>query len=154
MDFVNKGYLGNAKTFDETYGHLIQMYQDQDVVDRFRKVTAPFRMRRMKTDKSIISDLPDKIEQNQYAVLSRMQAALYEKTMQAAMQEIEGISGSDPQTLFKRQGLVLQMILSLKQICNHPTNFLKNGQFDASLSGNRIDWVVYLTWISFNTASC
>jgi SNF2 family DNA or RNA helicase len=89
----------------------------------------------MKTDKTIISDLPDKIEQNQFALLTKQQAALYQKTMLAAMEEIEDCSGTDHQTLFKRQGLVLQMILMLKQICNHPTQFLKNGQFDASLSG-------------------
>jgi SNF2 family DNA or RNA helicase len=89
----------------------------------------------MKSDKSIISDLPDKIEQNQYAVLTKQQASLYETTMQVALDEIEGVTASDSQTLFKRQGLVLQMILALKQICNHPTQFLKNGQFDASLSG-------------------
>jgi len=90
-------------------------------------------MRRMKSDKSIISDLPDKIEQNQFALLTKQQAALYEKTMQVAMAEIEGYS--DDGSLFKRQGLVLQMILALKQICNHPTNFLKNGQFDPTHSG-------------------
>jgi SNF2 family DNA or RNA helicase len=55
--------------------------------------------------------------------------------MQLAMDEIEGISSSDHESLFKRQGLVLQMILALKQICNHPTQFLKNGKLDASLSG-------------------
>ena len=92
-------------------------------------------MRRMKTDKTIISDLPDKIEQNQYVQLSKQQAGLYEKTMLAAMEKIESCSGEDRQSLFKRQGLVLQMILALKQICNHPTQFLKNGKFDASLSG-------------------
>jgi SNF2 family DNA or RNA helicase len=135
MDFANKGYLGNAKTFREDYGQPIQVFNDEQVVNRFRKVTAPFMMRRMKSDKSIISDLPDKIEQNQFAVLTKPQAILYEKTMQLAMDEIEGISDSDSQSLFKRQGLVLQMILALKQICNHPTQFLKNGKFDASLSG-------------------
>ena len=51
------------------------------------------------------------------------------------MAEIEGVFGADSQSLFKRQGLVLQMILALKQICNHPTNFLKNGNFDPTLSG-------------------
>jgi SNF2 family DNA or RNA helicase len=137
MDYANKGYLGNVKTFKEDFATPIQMYNDEQVIAKFRKITAPFMMRRMKSDKSIISDLPDKIEQNQFAQLTRQQAALYEKTMRAAMAEIEGLSdnSSDSQTLFKRQGLVLQMILALKQICNHPTQFLKNGQFDASLSG-------------------
>jgi len=136
MDYTNKGYLGTVKTFKEYFANPIQVYNDERVTEKFRKITAPFMMRRMKTDKTIISDLPDKIEQNQFAQLSKQQAALYQKTMQAAMEEIEGIGdGNDPQTLFKRQGLVLQMILMLKQICNHPTQFLKNGQFDASLSG-------------------
>ena len=92
-------------------------------------------MRRLKSDKSIIADLPDKIEQNEYALLTQPQAALYDRTLQVAMNEIEGIKDSDHESLFKRQGLVLQMILALKQICNHPTQFLKNGLFDPALSG-------------------
>ena len=132
MDFTNKGYLGTVKAFKENYAEPIQVFNDELTVKRFRKVTAPFMMRRMKSDKSIISDLPDKLEQNQFAALTQSQASLYEKTMQMAMDEIEGIAESD---LFKRQGLILQMILALKQICNHPTQFLKNGKFDASLSG-------------------
>jgi SNF2 family DNA or RNA helicase/uncharacterized Zn finger protein len=135
MDFTNKGYLGTVKTFKEDYATPIQVFNDEQVVTKFRKITTPFMMRRMKSDKSIISDLPDKIEQNQFAQLTKQQAALYQKTMQAAMEEIEGIEGSDNQTLFKRQGLVLQMILALKQICNHPTQFLKDKKYDASLSG-------------------
>ncbi len=135
MDFVNKGYLGTVKTFKSDFADPIQVFNDENAVNKFRKITSPFMMRRMKSDKSIISDLPDKVEQNQFAVLSRQQAALYEKTMQAAMDEIEGVSGSDHESVFKRQGLVLQMILALKQICNHPTNFLKNGNFDPLLSG-------------------
>ncbi|MDR2962121.1 MAG: DEAD/DEAH box helicase [Bacteroidales bacterium] len=136
MDFTNKGYLGSVKNFKEDFATPIQVYNDEKTVSRFRKITAPFMMRRMKNDKTIISDLPDKIEQNQLAQLTKQQVALYEKTMQAAMAEIEGMDETgDSQTLFKRQGLVLQMILALKQICNHPTQFLKNGKLDAALSG-------------------
>jgi SNF2 family DNA or RNA helicase len=135
MDFTNKGYLGTIKTFKEDYATPIQVFNDEQVVRKFRKITAPFMMRRMKSDKTIISDLPDKIEQNQFAALTKQQAALYEKTMRAALEEIEGVEGSDQQTLFKRQGLVLQMILALKQICNHPTQFLKDKKYDAALSG-------------------
>ncbi|MEI7504903.1 MAG: DEAD/DEAH box helicase, partial [Paludibacter sp.] len=132
MDFVNKGYLGTVKTFKTDFAEPIQVFNDEQVIAKFRKITFPFMMRRMKSDKSIISDLPDKVEQNQYALLTKQQAAIYEKTMQVAMAEIEGYGDSE---MFKRQGLVLQMILALKQICNHPTNFLKNGNFDATLSG-------------------
>lgn len=135
MDFANKGYLGNIKSFKEEYAQPIQIFNDMQCVERFRKITAPFMMRRLKSDKSIISDLPDKIEQNKYALLTQSQAALYEQTLEAAMAEIEGIKETDHESLFKRQGLVLQMILALKQICNHPTQFLKNGQFNSSLSG-------------------
>lgn len=135
MEFANKGYLGNLKTFKSVYADPIQVFNDEKTVERFRKVTAPFMMRRMKTDKTIISDLPDKVEQNQFALLTKPQAALYEKTMQAALAEIEGIGGADGQSLFKREGLVLQMIMALKQICNHPTNFLKNNNYDPQLSG-------------------
>ena len=105
------------------------------MADRFRRITAPFLMRRLKTDKSIISDLPDKIEQNELALLTDRQTALYYETLQNAMQAIEGIESTDQQSLFKRQGLVLQMILSLKQICNHPALFLKNGDFTPEESG-------------------
>lgn len=139
MDFVNKGYLGNAKQFKERFASPIQGAGDKAACERFRAVTAPFMMRRLKTDKSIIDDLPDKIERNEFALLTASQAALYQQTLEAAMTEIEGIDEhGDAQTLFKRQGLVLQMILALKQICNHPTQFLKNGKFDPALSGKTV----------------
>lgn len=135
MDFANKGYLGNVKHFKEAYANPIQLYNDEQSVRKFRKITAPFMMRRLKSDKSIISDLPDKIEQNEYTYMTATQTALYQKTLESAMAEIEGIESTDHQSLFKRQGLVLQMILALKQICNHPSQFLKNGRFEASQSG-------------------
>lgn len=82
-----------------------------------------------------ISDLPDKIEQNELALLTERQAALYQETLEQAMQAIEGIEATDHQSLFVRQGLVLQMILALKQICNHPALFLKNNDLQPELSG-------------------
>ena len=80
-------------------------------------------MRRLKSDKSIISDLPDKIEMDSYASLTKEQAVLYEATLEKAMADIEGMELSDNKAMFVRQGLVLQMIMALKQICNHPTQF-------------------------------
>lgn len=138
MDFANKGYLGNIKYFQENFSHPIQNSGDQETVALFRKITAPFLMRRLKTDKSIISDLPDKIEQNENVYLTEDQASLYEQTLHEAMKEIEGIESTDNRSLFKRQGLVLQMILALKQICNHPALFLKNGDFVPELSGKSL----------------
>lgn len=135
MDYSNRGFLGNTKEFNETYGNPIEQYNDVSVAEKLKQVTAPFMMRRLKSDKTIISDLPDKIEIDSFSTLAKEQASLYEKSLQKALQEIEGIQTSDNKTLFVRQGLILQMILALKQICNHPTQFLKNNILDASLSG-------------------
>ena len=135
IDFTNKGYLGSAKDFSDSYAKPIQKYGDSRVAERFRKVTAPFLIRRLKTDKSIISDLPDKIERNELASLTPEQAALYQETVNKCMAVIESMEGEDSQTLFKRQGLILQMMLALKQICNHPTQYLKDNRMDATLSG-------------------
>ncbi len=148
LDYSNRGFLGNQKEFHETFGSPIEIYNDTEVADKLKKVTAPFLMRRLKTDKTIISDLPDKIEMDCFSVLLKEQASLYEKTLEEAMKEIEGVDTTDKKGLFVRQGLVLQMILALKQICNHPTQFLKNNLLDASLSGklellfNKLDSIV------------
>lgn len=135
MDFANKGYLGTAKTFQEEYAKPIQDFGDHERAERFRKITAPMMMRRLKTDKHIIDDLPDKIEQDEFAMLTSQQAALYQQVLQESMKVIEGMDDTDSHALFKRQGLILQMILALKQICNHPSQYLKDGNVDASLSG-------------------
>ena len=82
-------------------------------------------MRRMKSDKSIISDLPDKIENNQFCALTKEQTAIYQSTVNQMMKAVEGESDN-----FSRQGLVLRMIMALKQICNHPIQYLKKGKPD------------------------
>lgn len=135
MDFANKGYLGTIKTFNDEYAIPIQQKGDSDCAARFRRITAPMMMRRLKTDKTIINDLPDKIEQDEYAMLTPQQAALYHQVLEENMKTIEGFDEEDQKTLFKRQGLVLQMMLALKQICNHPAQYLKNGDFQPALSG-------------------
>jgi len=130
MDFANRGYLGSVAHFVKEYAVPIQTHRDAQAVSRFKRVTAPFLLRRLKSDKSIISDLPDKIEQDQYCTLTPAQTALYESVVQEGLKSMEGVSDT-----FKRQGLVLQMILALKQVCNHPAQYLKQGQRDAGLSG-------------------
>ncbi|MBN2166883.1 MAG: DEAD/DEAH box helicase [Marinilabiliaceae bacterium] len=148
MDFSNRGFLGSAKEFAETYGNPIEQLNDTDVADKLKKVTAPFLMRRLKSDKTIISDLPEKIEIDTFASLTKEQAGLYEKTLEEALKQIEGIAINDQQSLFVRQGLVLQMILALKQVCNHPAQFLKNGITNPALSGktsllfNKLDSII------------
>jgi SNF2 family DNA or RNA helicase/uncharacterized Zn finger protein len=130
LDYTNKGYLGNIKNFNDTFTKPIQRDHNRQQADLFRKITAPFSLRRLKTDKTIISDLPDKIENNNYATLTPAQAAIYQNVVEQSMKIIyeEGEN-------IKRQGLVLKMITALKQICNHPYQFLKKGKKDLDLSG-------------------
>ena len=135
MDFANKGYLGTAKAFNDEYAKPIQDFGNAACAERFRRITSPMMMRRLKTDKTIISDLPDKIEQDEFASLTPSQAALYQKVVDESMSIIMGKDETDSKQLFERQGLILQMMLALKQICNHPTQYLKDGKFVPSLSG-------------------
>lgn len=130
MDFANRGYLGTLPHFVREFATPIQVERDAQVAQRFRRVTAPFLLRRLKSDRSIISDLPDKVEQNQYCQLGSEQTALYESVVQEGLKTISGESDT-----FRRQGLVLQMIMALKQICNHPAHYLKQGGGDATRSG-------------------
>ncbi len=160
MDFCNRGFLPSAGEFRDKFETPIQKNANQAVAEHFKKITAPFMLRRMKTDKSIISDLPDKIQQNEYTELTRTQAALYKRTLDEFMKQLqlleEGASldinddmlaaasgdmgmasseGAGAHSLFKRKGLILQMILALKQICNHPRTFLKAGEAKVEDSG-------------------
>ncbi len=129
MDFVNKGYLGGLSKFNEEFGKPIQQERDQQKLDQFRRVTSPFLLRRVKTDKSIISDLPDKIENNQFCSLTSEQASLYESVVQESIRAIEDKDG------IARRGLVLKLMTALKQIGNHPHQYLKEGPEAPSLSG-------------------
>ena len=130
MDFANHGFFPSASEFREKFETPIQKNGNQIVAETFRKITAPFMLRRLKTDKSIISDLPEKIIQDEYAELTRSQAAIYKRTLDhflAQLEEEQQMSelANDAHALFKRKGIILQMILALKQICNHPATFLK-----------------------------
>lgn len=130
MDFANHGLLGTLPSFTKEFAVPIQSDHDQDVADQFKRATAPFLLRRLKTDKTIIDDLPDKIEQNYFCELSQKQAALYESVLRDSIDKIQKEKDN-----ISRQGLVLQMILALKQICNHPAQFLKAKEPDPSHSG-------------------
>jgi phosphoribosyl-ATP pyrophosphohydrolase len=114
MDFANKGYLGTIKAFNNDYARPIQQEGNTECAERFRRITAPLMMRRLKTDKSIINDLPDKIEQDEFALLTPQQAAIYKKVIEESMKVIENIDEDDNKQLFKRQGLILQMMLALE----------------------------------------
>ena len=132
MDFVNPGYLGSEKSFEAEFSMPIQINHDQEKAALFRKITAPFILRRLKTDKTIISDLPDKFENNLYCSLSKEQAAMYQNVVSSALEDIEQLDG------IQRRGMVLKMITALKQICNHPDNYLKKGAADPNQSGKSL----------------
>ena len=140
MDFCNRGFLPSPTEFREKFETPIQKNNDARAAETFRKITAPFMLRRLKTDKNIISDLPDKIIQNEYAELTKSQAALYKRTLDrfiAQLEEEKELSelAHDSHALFKRKGFILQMILALKQICNHPKTFLKGAGGTMPASG-------------------
>ncbi|WP_407382054.1 SNF2-related protein [Methanobrevibacter sp.] len=129
FDFINKGYLKSLKNFRKNYISPIEKERNADVLDNFKKITQPFILRRLKTDKSIIFDLPDKIVNDVYCNLTGQQIALYKETLDASIEEIEASDG------IKRRGIVLKLINSLKQICNHPSQFTKSKSHLVSESG-------------------
>ncbi len=121
MEFLNPGYLGSAKDFSGKFAVPIEKYHDADRAETLKKVIQPFVLRRLKTDKSIISDLPDKMEMKVYCNLTQEQASLYEAVVKEMMEKIEAADG------IERKGLVLSTIMKLKQVCNHPAHFVADG---------------------------
>lgn len=118
MEFLNPGFLGGQKRFRQNFLLPIQSGRDEEAAERLRRATGPFVLRRLKTDKSVISDLPDKIEIKEYCALTKEQATLYASVLQEterALAEAEGI---------QRRGIILGTLSKLKQVCNHPAHFL------------------------------
>jgi SNF2 family DNA or RNA helicase len=121
FNFLNPGYLGNQTQFRRNFELPIQKNNDLRQSTTLKKLVEPFILRRVKTDRSIIKDLPDKVEQKIYCNLTKEQASLYAavvKDVEIQLQEAEGIH---------RKGLILATLTKLKQICNHPMQFLQDG---------------------------
>lgn len=129
FDFIIPGYLGSLKKFTEEFAKPIELYLDHNKAEKFKLLTSPFILRRVKTDKSIITDLPEKFEINRYCNLTPEQAALYKNVTNDIYELIASSEG------FKRDGLVLKLLTCLKQICNHPANYLKSDNYSPELSG-------------------
>jgi SNF2 family DNA or RNA helicase len=125
MHFLNPGYLGARQRFRSEFALPIERYQDEDALRRLKQLTAPFILRRVKTDPTVIQDLPNKVETKVYCHLTEEQATLYEAVVQDAMQKIEAQEEG-----IERRGLVLSMLMQLKQICNHPVQYLHQGESD------------------------
>ncbi len=118
MNFLNPGYLGSFRSFRSEFATPIEKYRDREATKRLRKLIAPFIMRRVKTDPRVIQDLPDKIEKPEYTYLTEEQATLYRAVVDQAIKSIEESSG------IQRKGMVLSLLTQLKQICNHPAQYL------------------------------
>jgi SNF2 family DNA or RNA helicase len=129
FDFILPGYLGTVSGFRELYRIPIEVMRNHEQAESLRRITSPFLLRRLKTDKAIIKDLPDKIVTNEYAVLGKEQAALYESVVSISIQKSEKC---DAKT---RSSLILSLLTSLKQICDHPRVFDKESPAVSLLSG-------------------
>jgi SNF2 family DNA or RNA helicase len=120
FNFLNPGYLGKEAQFRKSFELPIQKENDQEKSETLKKLVEPFILRRVKTDKRIIDDLPDKIEQKMYCTLSPEQASLYEAVVKDVEEQLKVAEG------MQRRGLILSTLLKLKQICNHPAQFLQD----------------------------
>jgi len=129
FDFILPGYLGDAAQFKKQYRIPIEVMRNREQAENLKKITSPFLLRRIKTDKKIIKDLPEKIVTNEYAVLEKEQAALYESVVSESIQKSEKADAQE------RSALILSMLTSLKQICDHPRVFDKESPAAAELSG-------------------
>ena len=129
FDFILPGYLGDAAKFKEQYRVPIEVMRNREKAQDLQKITSPFLLRRVKTDKKIIKDLPDKIVTNEYAVLEKEQAALYENVVAESMEKSKKIDSKE------RSSLILYLLTSLKQICDHPRVYDKESPAVAELSG-------------------
>jgi superfamily II DNA or RNA helicase len=129
LDFLNPGLLGSKKSFRERYATPIERYGDDERAAALRRMTAPFILRRVKTDRSIIQDLPEKIDIREYCNLTREQATLYQAVVDDMMRKIEESAG------MQRRAHVLTAMLRLKQVCNHPAHLMADGSVLAGRSG-------------------
>ncbi len=127
FDFINPGLLGTAKQFTSYTKHLADRVENP--YGPLRELVRPYILRRMKTDKTVIADLPDKTEITAYCNLSRKQAALYGQTVADLAEVLKESAG------MQRKGIVLATLMRLKQICNHPSQWLNDGVWAEEDSG-------------------
>jgi SNF2 family DNA or RNA helicase len=119
MEFLNPSLLGSQAEFKRSFFLPIQAARDPEATARLKRLTGPFILRRLKTDRSIIADLPAKMEMKVFCTLTREQASLYQAVMSEAMDTLKS-TGDDIQ----RKGVILATLSKLKQVCNHPAQFL------------------------------
>lgn len=129
MDFLNPGFLGKQAEFKRRFFLPIQVHGNNEASEQLRRLTQPFILRRRKTDREIAPDLPEKQETKVYSRLTKEQASLYQAVLKETEESLEDSEG------IQRKGLVLATLSKLKQICNHPAQFLKDGSKVEGRSG-------------------
>ena len=120
MEFLNPSFLGSQAEFKRTFFVPIQAGRDAEAAARLKRLTGPFILRRLKTDRSIIADLPEKMEMKVFCTLTREQASLYEAVVAQAVATLKAA----PTEGIERKGVILAALSKLKQVCNHPAQFL------------------------------
>jgi SNF2 family DNA or RNA helicase len=124
LEFLNPGYLGNKQFFQRRFAIPIEKYGDISSLGQLRSLVQPFILRRLKTDKDIIQDLPEKQEMTVFCGLTPNQAQLYQQVVEESLENIDEAEG------LQRRGMILGLLIKLKQICNHPAQFLKEDTID------------------------
>jgi SNF2-related domain/SNF2 Helicase protein/Helicase conserved C-terminal domain len=122
MEFTSPGLLGSAEKFRQRFAVPIERNADPAATEQLKRITGPFILRRLKTDKTVIADLPDKLEMKVFCNLTAEQASLYQATVDDMMARIEAAEPG-----IERRGLVLATMAKLKQVCNHPAHLLGDG---------------------------
>ncbi len=129
MQFLNPGFLGARDRFRREFAIPIERFRDPDATGQLRDLVTPFILRRVKTDPTVITDLPEKIEVKAYCNLTEEQAILYQKVVNEVMEKIAESDG------IQRHGHILAMLTKLKQICNHPVHYLQ--KINGNLPSNK-----------------
>lgn len=129
MEFLNPGYLGSRESFRRRFVIPIEKYGDEKRAWQLKQLIKPFILRRVKTDPTIIQDLPLKQENKVYCTLTKEQATLYQAVVEETMERIAASTG------IERRGLILSLLTKLKQICDHPALFLGDGSLLDNRSG-------------------
>jgi SNF2 family DNA or RNA helicase len=124
LDFLNPGYLGNKQFFQRRFAMPIEKYGDTSSLSQLRALVQPFILRRLKSDRDIIQDLPEKQEMTVFCGLTSEQAKLYQQVVEDSLAEIDKADG------LQRRGMILGLLIKLKQVCNHPAQYLKQESLD------------------------
>ena len=132
MEFLNPGFLGSESEFKRKFFVPIQAERDPSAAERLKRITGPFILRRLKTDRSIISDLPEKLETKVFCSLTKEQASLYASVLKETEEALESAEG------IQRRGLILGTLSKLKQVCNHPAQLLGDNSGIADRSGKLV----------------